>query len=319
MTSRAVDLDPDRSRATEFLKTVYPKLRALHDYYFACRDPFSEGLIYVVHPWESGLDNAPLWDEPLAAIKGESPWAAEMQRRYDELADQGRRPGRSYIAKYSFLIENLFRQDYDWNRIAESHPFQVQDVLFNTVLCRSESDLGRIADTVGADSSAHYRRADRMKEAINRKLWDKTQGLYTNYDLIASKYIRRDTIFSYMPLYAGIPNLERARKLIDNLRTHCFCIADGDCVAVPSYDMCQVDYQGEFYWRGPVWFNINWYLAQGLRAYGEEALAEWIERSLLTLVERHGFYEYYDPDTGRGLGAERFSWTAALTIDLLAR
>jgi hypothetical protein len=47
-------------------------------------------------------------------------------------------------------------------------------------------------------------------------------------------------------------------------------------------------------------------------------LAEWIENSLIALTDRNGFYEYYDPDSGRGHGEKDFSWTAALIIDLVA-
>ena len=38
----------------------------------------------------------------------------------------------------------------------------------------------------------------------------------------------------------------------------------------------------------------------------------------LELVDRSGFAEYFSPLTGTGYGAPDFSWTAALTIDLLA-
>jgi hypothetical protein len=37
------------------------------------------------------------------------------------------------------------------------------------------------------------------------------------------------------------------------------------------------------------------------------------------MVAGHGFYEYFNPLNGRGAGAANFSWTAALTIDLLKR
>ena len=57
----------------------------------------------------------------------------------------------------------------------------------------------------------------------------------------------------------------------------------------------------------------------GVRQYGEAELAEWIENSLIVLADRNGFYEYYDPDSGRGLGEKDFSWTAALVIDLIAQ
>jgi hypothetical protein len=34
-------------------------------------------------------------------------------------------------------------------------------------------------------------------------------------------------------------------------------------------------------------------------------------------VERSGFAEYYAPSTGEPLGSGAFSWSAALTLDLL--
>jgi glutaredoxin len=319
MIVEAAKLDPDRDRGLSFLKEVYPKIKKLHDFYFTWRDPHSENLVSIVHPWESGLDNAPLWDEPLAAITGTSEWALSMKKKYDKIAEQGERPKRTYIEKYSYLIENMFKNNYDWQKILENHPFLIQGVLFNSILCRSEIDLGKIAETLGYDAGIHYERADKIKTAINKKLYDEAEGTYYNFDLVSRKHIKRDTIFSYMPLFAGISDKDRGAQVLNNLRAHCFCIADMDCVAIPSYDMCQVDFEGEFYWRGPVWVNINWYLAQGVRQYGETELSEWIEHSLIALADRHGFYEYYDPDSGKGLGEKDFSWTAALVIDLIAR
>ncbi|UCD89539.1 MAG: hypothetical protein JSW04_14170 [Desulfobacterales bacterium] len=319
MIVESIKLDPEKDRALSFLKEIYPKLNQLHSFYFNERDPLAENLVSIVHPWESGLDNAPLWDEPLAAITDTSTWALRMQRKYDALSEQGERPKRTYIEKYSFLIENLFKNNYHWQKISDNHPFLIQGVLFNSILCKSEHDLGKIAEIIGLDAQTHYERADNLKTAINKKLYDEADGNYYNFDMVGQKHIKRETIFSYMPLFAGIPDEERGKVVLDNLRTHCFCIADMDCVAVPSYDMCQVDFEGEFYWRGPVWVNINWYMAQGARRYGETELADWIENSLIALVDRKGFYEYYDPDSGKGLGEQDFSWTAALIIDLIAQ
>jgi glutaredoxin len=312
-------LDPDTERALSFLKEMYPKIKKLHDFYFVERDPADENLVSIVHPWESGLDNAPLWDEPLAAITDTSEWALSIQKKYDALAEQGDRPKRTYIEKYSYLVENLYKNNYEWKKISANHPFLIQGVLFNSILCKSELDLAKIAEALGYDSQVHYERADKLKTAVNKKFYDDTEGIYYNFDLVHQKPIKRDTIFSYMPLFAGIPDRDTAKVVLDTLRTHCFCIADMDCVAIPSYDLRQVDYEGEFYWRGPVWVNINWYIAKGVRQYGETELSDWIENSLIALADRYGFYEYYDPDTGKGLGEKDFSWTAALIIDLVAQ
>jgi hypothetical protein len=39
---------------------------------------------------------------------------------------------------------------------------------------------------------------------------------------------------------------------------------------------------------------------------------------MLRLVHDSGHHEYFHPVTGEGIGAPAFSWTAALTLDLLA-
>ena len=71
------------------------------------------------------------------------------------------------------------------------------------------------------------------------------------------------------------------------------------------------------YWRGPVWVNVNWFLVRGLERSGLVAEADVLRRMTLELVERSGFAEYYDPRTGEPLGSRSFSWSAALTLDLL--
>jgi hypothetical protein len=49
-----------------------------------------------------------------------------------------------------------------------------------------------------------------------------------------------------------------------------------------------------------------------------DSLADRIAQSSLHLVAVHGFHEYYDPIDGTGLGVDRFSGSAALTLDWLA-
>jgi hypothetical protein len=62
---------------------------------------------------------------------------------------------------------------------------------------------------------------------------------------------------------------------------------------------------------------MNWVIVQGLRECGETTLADELRKRTLDLVEQTGFFEYFSPISGRGFGAEEFSWTAALVIDLL--
>ena len=77
------------------------------------------------------------------------------------------------------------------------------------------------------------------------------------------------------------------------------------------------------YWRGPIWINMNWMIYHGLRRHGLDDLAARVRRDTLALLETFGLFEYFDsrpPAEGgaqHGLGADRFSWSAALAIDLM--
>ena len=58
----------DGDRADAFLRRVFPRLAAQHAYLARRRDAGGAGLAAIVHPWESGLDDSPSWDEPLRAV-----------------------------------------------------------------------------------------------------------------------------------------------------------------------------------------------------------------------------------------------------------
>ena len=68
---------------------------------------------------------------------------------------------------------------------------------------------------------------------------------------------------------------------------------------------------------------MNWILYHGLKRYQFEEIAKRIKNDSLELVDKLGFYEYFNPskktskESNTGYGGENFSWTAALTIDFL--
>jgi glycogen debranching enzyme len=72
------------------------------------------------------------------------------------------------------------------------------------------------------------------------------------------------------------------------------------------------------YWRGPVWAPVNWLAARNLAALGLRAESERLAEVTLRLIAGGGFAEHYSPVDGTPAGAPSFSWTAAITLDLLA-
>ena len=59
---------PDEEQLTSFVREIFPKVVKYHRFLYTFRDPEQEGLMFIFHPWESGRDNSPLWDESLDRI-----------------------------------------------------------------------------------------------------------------------------------------------------------------------------------------------------------------------------------------------------------
>ncbi len=121
-----------------------------------------------------------------------------------------------------------------------------------------------------------------------------------------------------MPLFAGIPDEARAKRLVEALQNDGFRLSDESVTPVPSYDMYGFGFSPVEYWRGPIWLNINWFLMHGLEDYGFQQHADRLRDSIVGLCREAGFHEYFDPNTGEGHGSDLFSWSAALLIDVLA-
>jgi len=116
-------------RALSFLERIYPKLIALHAYLYRERDPNDEGLVYIRHPWESGVDNSPTWDEPLRRIVVDRNSLPTHQRRdLEHVTDPKMRPTDADYDRYVHLVDLFRRSDYDETRIRQVCPFLIQDL-----------------------------------------------------------------------------------------------------------------------------------------------------------------------------------------------
>jgi glycogen debranching enzyme len=131
----------------------------------------------------------------------------------------------------------------------------------------------------------------------------------------APRPIRVRTGAGFAPLYAAVPTPERAARMI-GARAAATASLDGGWVVV-SLGTDDPRFRPTLYWRGPVWPILNWVLYGGLLAYGHGELAAELRHALLELPRKGGFWEHYDPLTGRGHGGEQFAWTAGLVLDLL--
>lgn len=312
-------------RAVGPLKDLFPKLVAQHRHLYHHRDPEREGLACIIHPWESGTDNSPAWDEPLGRIDPALLESVAYQRKDLDVVAGEHRPTKSDYDHYVYLVEVCKGANYDEATVMAESPFVIQDPLFNSLLCRANEDLIEVAEILHQDASELREWHAQTKHAIDTKLWSEERGLYTYYDLRAGKALGVDSISGFLPLVAGVPDATRAARLLTRLESPGFAGRRTDCFTVPSYDMESPAFDPGRYWRGPVWINIDWLLYHGLRRYGFDERARAVREDALALVDRFGFHEYYspyrDPAQGPigGAGSPDFSWTAALYLDLLAQ
>jgi hypothetical protein len=306
----------DEAAAKEFLEHTFPKLKAWHEYLHQERDPEGEGLVYIRHPWESGMDNSPMWDSIMERTQLRSDQIPKYRRADIHFVAAGDRPLDAAYDRFAYLVKHFSDRDYDEVRIREECPFLVQDVLFNTLLCQSDRDLAEIARILGENLSPLEERAERTESAINGKLWDEQHGIYLDFDVASGLPLQVYVAANFVPLYAGIPDEGRARSMVDSLENTGFGLSDESIMPVPSYDRYGFAFFPTRYWRGPVWTNINWFLMRGQERYGYERQAKRLQNTIVSLCRDEGFYEYFDPVTGAGHGSDLFSWTAALFLDV---
>jgi hypothetical protein len=304
----------DRRRATEFLAELFPRLRDWHEYLYRERCRNGNGLAEIWHPWESGMDNSPLWDEALDRMTLDAARMPEYERVDVRIANASERPSDAEYDRYVYLV-GLFRElAYEPSRIREAVPFALQPVLFNSLLARSNEDLAEIARVLGSDAEPFETWAEATRAGIE-SMWDDERAAYLDYDVIADRPVGVATAAGLAPLYAGVPAPSRAERMVERLAGSRVPIGHS-AWAVTSLSPADPGFQPSRYWRGPVWPILNWVLLRGLERYGYGDGAEHVRQAMVELG-REGFWEHYNPLTGLGQGGEQFAWTAALVLDLL--
>jgi glycogen debranching enzyme len=310
------DSNGDAPGAVAFLSEVYDALVNWHSWLHETRDPRNRGLVALIHPWESGTDNAARWVEPLVRVVPTR--VPEYNRKDFVHVKEDERPVRAEYERYIHLIR-LFREwSYDPETIFARSPFLVQDVLFNALVYRGHADLRAIARILDRPTEEIDDWMGTLRYAFNNRLWDDDEGLYFSYDLRGERVLKENGIATFMPLFAGLANERQAHRLVEEHLLNKEEYAPNDTQYwVPSQAKNNFFYEPRRYWRGPVWIVTNWMIIQGLKRYGYVDLADRIRRQSLELMQMHGFVEYYDPRDGSPCGATGFSWSAALALEML--
>jgi glycogen debranching enzyme len=304
----------DKAKTKEFLARVYPNLLNFHRYLMTERDPEKSGLVTIFHPWESGRDDSPIWDDALARVKiTKMPKFQRLDIKAEGEAQE--RPSDDEYNKFIFLVDTMKEYNYDGKIMYEKYPFKIKDVLFSCILYVANWTLLQIAKLIGEDSEEISEWISRT-ETNFRKFFcaPSNDGLFYDYDVIIGERIMKRTISCLLPIYTGLLSNQEAEVIVKWISGADF-VAEYDTIA--SADEKESYFKPVDYWRGPIWINTSWSMRYGLLRYGYSDRAERIKQGVLRLVAEHGFREYFNPASGTGLGGKNFSWTAAAVIDMI--
>jgi glycogen debranching enzyme len=306
---------PDREEAERFLRRVFGRLAAQHRYLTRRRDAGGAGLAAIVHPWESGLDDSPVWDAPLARVELPPEGVAPYERRDRRHVAASERPSDAAYDRFVHLARDYRGGGYDDASLADRAPFLVEDPLFNAILLWSTHAMVEIAGWIGADGGPYRESAAGLHAALLARLWDAEARRFMPRDLVTGTRLSPRTILSLAPLLDPDLPADVADALEDELWSPHFRSEHG--LGVASSDLLAPEFDPRRYWRGPIWASLNWLLARGLREQGRTAAAAELDAMTLKLLTGAGMREYFDPLTGEGRGSDDFSWTAAVLVDIL--
>lgn len=307
----------------KWYQSVFPDLLRYHEWLYRERDPRGVGLAVLVHPWESGLDNNPAWMREIHLNQLPLWITLTKKLKFYRLFNLIRKDTNFLPAEERIdiidalslfhIARRLKRKKYDTRAILRHSSISIEDLTFNAILIRANAHLATIAQTL--DQQLPPWLWERMKKAPHAMelMWSEVGQQYFSRSYDTFELINEPSIATFLPLYAGTISQNRAKHLVELLKSRNYFTK----YPVPSVGKGSRFFQPNRYWQGPVWINTNWLIIDGLERYGFIKEAQQIRSCSIELVATHGAYEYFNPLTGAPLGAHLFSWTAALTIDML--
>lgn len=209
-----------------------------------------------------------------------------------------------------------FGRDRHWPQayLGQNSPFRMVDPGMTAFLVRANRDLLAMLDKYLPEDTASIERLQNHVKTLEQgweNLWNPTVNAYTAYDPVEQRHVDSVSAASFLASYAGIHHDAHHGPLMDQFDR----IGKIAKFMVPSFDPEHADFDAKRYWRGPVWHVVNYCIGVGMSEIGDHDRAERIRSDSAKLVEQSGFYEYFNPLTGDGLGGKDFTWTASVYLD----
>lgn len=215
-----------------------------------------------------------------------------------------------------------------WDKVGWASNFEGPDV--NSMLVMEEKSLAAMASILDCkEESKEWGNKSLMRSAlINNYLWDDSTIFYYNvnknnqsFTFETNNDLKIKEIIGFLPLWAGIPDKERADKLMKSmLNKDEFWRRFG----IPTLSAKDDYYNPIGYWNGPVWIQWQYLIFRGLLDYGYKEIAKELADKVMDNVINqlkvdHYFWEFYSADDYQAGWNKAYIWTgivARFLIDL---
>ncbi len=172
--------------------------------------------------------------------------------------------------------------------------------------------------------------AETLSRNMVQGLYDSEDGLFYDVHIDDGSFHRVKTPACFLPLWAGVPlDTARVKQMIEGWLLNAEAFFGKYPFPTVAYN--EATYTPRFYWRGPVWLNLAYFMTDILYQYGysDEAMAA-RDRLLNMVIDKDHIYEYYNSKTGkRGEGpadaipeipaTQDFSWSAAFVLMMMQK
>ncbi len=290
----------------ERMAALYPKLVKWHRWWHEKRCTY--GPAAITHPWESGRDNCPDWDIGMAGVDGSA--VGSYIRRDTGHVDPSMRPGKEDYDRYIAMVQFGVKSGWDPEKIVADGPFLMADPGITFILLRAHEDLAFMGSALGEDVSEIEGWAMFLRNALPL-IWNPELEAYDAKDLRTGQFAGVLGSGAFLAYLAGASNPQLDAQLMR--------VWDAVRYGIPSADPEAAIFDPRRYWRGPTWPVINALMAIGLRDAGREDLEARLRNETAELIEKHGFFEYFDPHDATACGGDCFTWTAAIWLTWAGR
>ncbi len=195
----------------------------------------------------------------------------------------------------------------------------------NALLYKYEKDFARAAKIFDRleEEEKWLELADARAKIMDELMWDKSKGLYFDYNFVRKKRSNTASLASFYPMWAGMVDKKRAATLVRSLRRfeHKGGLATTDALPLGQFVLGSMPTQ----WAYPNgWAPLHFLVVQALKSYGYDSVAEriatkWLATNLDWFNDQKVFLEKYNvvspekpPVKGLYPSQTGFGWTNAV-------